>query len=852
MRLMRSRLLAAWLLVLAPAAALAQTDRRYTEEPTAGVHVPAAALAGEHDAFATVVNPAGLRFVRGLHAGLAVDVADPNRATSAGPGLGLFLARSFGGGLLPAQGLGLGFELLAPERAVLDPDPGSPKRFTLAYALSLYPGLSAGLSWHHFFDDPGQATAGLDTFDLGLSWRLGAHWAAGAVVRDLDASRAAGEAVQRRYELELVSRPGGTERVELAWGGRVGEQRADIDTWVRGSVRLTRGLYARAAVESRALTAIEPALPGTRDLREVRMTAGLEVSFGSVGAALYATGARTPDTAGSERLALVGGSVLVRASREQVPSVLGRERRIERVDLVSELDAHDLARTLLALRALGRDPAVAAVFLQIKGPADGWAAAQELRDALLGLRRAGKRVYVYLVNATTSDYFIASAADRIFVDPAGGIRLTGFAGTTLYFKGMFEKLGVSAEFEKIEEYKTAPEAFTRTAPSDEDLRMRNQLYDAVYAELVARIAESRKLEPATVKWLIDAGPFTAGDLLRGEATALVDAVATPEQIAQRVLSELGGVVTVGKAPRERPVAWAWPAVAVVSLEGDIVDGKSAVVPLLDRRTAGSETISAAIAQARSDPRVKAIVLRIDSPGGSAVASELIAREVFATRGVKPIICSLGNVAASGGYFAAAGCDLIFAEPTTITGSIGIFTGKFDISGLLTKLGFSWQRYERGANADLESMLAPYSEADRALVKEKIRYFYERFLETVARGRGMTRDQVDEIGRGRVWSGAMAREIGLVDRMGGLVDALELAKERAGMRKDERAELVWLPRTSETLLSMLLGMVVSARGTADAGLTLPPGWRALREHMPASLWAQPDAVQARLPFAVIWE
>jgi protease-4 len=854
MRHTRFRLSLAWLLALCPAAALAQSDpdRRYAEDTTAGIRLPATNLAGEHDAFATAANPAGLRFVRGLHAGLAVDVEDPDRATSAGPGLGFFLGSSFGGGLVPAQGLGLGLEFLAPERSALAPDPGSPTRLTLAYALGLGRSLGVGLSWHHFFDEPGRPAAGLDAFDLGLSMRLGAHWALGAVVRDLDALHAEDLPVQRRYELELLLRPGGTERVELAFGGRIGETHADVDSWVRGSLRLMRGLYVRAAVESRALRVVNDAgVALAREDRELRATGGFEISFGGVGAAIYASGGNVP----GEGNGLSGGSLLVRASSEAVPSVLGRDRRIERVDLTRELDERGLAGTVLGLRRLGRDRSVAAVFLQIEGPASGWAASQELRDALVALRQARKRVFVYLVNASMRDYFIASAADRIYVDPAGGVRLTGFTGTTVYFKGMFEKLGVAAYFEKIDEYKSAPEAYTRTAPSEEDLLMRNELYDAVYAELVARIAEGRKLDRALVERLIDAGPYTAGDLGRGEAAGLIDAVATPEEIAQRVMTELGVVLPVAGAPRERPVAWTWPVVAVIALDGDIVDGPSAVIPLLDRRLAGSETISRAIAQARVDPRVRAIVLRIDSPGGSALASEVIAREVFKTRGVKPILCSLGNVAASGGYFAAAGCDVIFAEPTTITGSIGIFTGKFDISGLLTRLGVSWQSYKRGAHADLDSMLYPYSDADRALVKDKIRYFYNRFLDTVARGRGMTTEQVDAVGRGRVWSGMRAQEVGLVDEIGGLAEALDLAKERAGLTRNQRVELVWLPRPSAGLLSWILGNATSARQQAqavDPGLALPPAWRALREHLPASLWAQPDAVQARLPFSITWD
>lgn len=182
----------------------------------------------------------------------------------------------------------------------------------------------------------------------------------------------------------------------------------------------------------------------------------------------------------------------------------------------------------------------------------------------------------------------------------------------------------------------------------------------------------------------------------------MDAVATAEQVAEHVARELGRVYPVAAAPRERPASWAMPAIAIIAIEGDIVDGKSSNVPLLGRKLVGHETIIASIVAARADPRVAAIVLRIDSPGGSAVASELMAREVFATRGVAPIICSLGDVAASGGYFAAAGCDVIVAEPMSITGSIGIFYGKIDLSGMMDRLGLSWVTYARGRNAAMES------------------------------------------------------------------------------------------------------------------------------------------------------
>ena len=844
--------------ILVPAVAAAQPDPGYADEPTGGVTLPAATLAGEHDAFSAVHNPAGLRFLRGWHAGLAVDLADDDQATGAGPGLGLYLGRALGGGLLPPLGLGAGVELLRPPGGALVPEPGTPTRITLSGAVGLGQNAALGLAWHRFFDDPGQVTRGLGTWDLGLSARLGAHWAVGAVVRDLSAPALAGalESVQRRYEVELVSRPTGTDRLTLALGGRIGEVHADVDGWLRWSLRLARGTYLEGEAVTRALRPVAPTAAGSE--RELRLTAGLSLSFGAVGAGFYGTGVRAGD--GSMRLA--GGTVTARLRSEQVPSVLGRARRIERVDMAGELDARATAALLLRLRALRRDAGVVAVFVRLDDIATGWASAQELREALLDLRGAGKRVFVSLVSGTTRDYFVASAADRIYVDPAGGLRLIGFAGTTLYFKGALDELGVAAEFEKIEEYKSAPEAWTRTGPSAPAQRMRNELYDSLYGELVTAIAQARDLDEAAVRALIDGGPYTAGDLAGGAAAALVDAVATAEQVAEHVASELGRAYPVAAAPRERPASWAMPGIAIISIEGDIVSGKSRDVPLLGRKLVGHETVIAAIAAARTDPRVGAIVLRIDSPGGSAVASELMAREVFATRGVKPIICSLGDVAASGGYFAAAGCDVIIAEPMSITGSIGIFYGKIDFSTMMDRLGLSWVTYQRGSNAAMDSMFQPYTPADRALIKEKMRYLYERFLDTVAEGRGMTREQVDAVGRGRVWSGKQAREVNLVDELGSLDDAITLARQRAGLGEDERAEVMWLPRQDPSLLQTVLGLSglatadAAGPGAGDPGLVAALAWspvlRALLAAVPASVWAEPHAAQARLPFEIVWE
>jgi protease-4 len=831
---------------------------RYAEEPSAGMDLPTAGLAGEPDALSVSTNPASLSFLDGWELALALDTAEPDddKATSPGPGFGIFAAGVLGGGVLPRLAWGFGLEFLRPPRAVLSPDPGTPTRLTLAQAIPLG-AASLGFSWHHFYDSPGSVAAGLDTFDLGLSLQLGAHVAAGLAVRDLTEPSAGGGAVQRRYEVELVTRPGGDERIEIGAGGRIGEDRADFDSgediegWLRGSVRLWRGVYLRGQYESRSLLALDAGGNETGAVREHRITGGLELSFGGLGAATYATGAIDDD--GDRRFA--GGTVVVRASQRGAPSLLPRSRRIERLELEGELDERELTRLVAQLRVFERDESLAAVLLQVDGMGAGWAATSEIRRGLAALRARGVRVYVYMVAGTTRQYYLASVADKIYVDPAGGLRLSGMVATSLYFKGLFDNLGILAQFEKIEEYKSAPEAYTRTGPTGPAFTMRNELYDSMFEHVVREIAAGRRLQPGRVRTLIDNGPYTSGELEK--IPELVDRVVTPDELAEELVRELGAVYPVASAPQERDPRWDYPAIAVIYMDGDIVDGKSSTIPLIGTRLVGGDTIAAAIAAARESSDVDAIVLRINSPGGSALASEVVAREVFKTRRVKPIICSLGDVAASGGYFAAAGCDTILADPLTVTGSIGIFTGKFDFSGLLNRVGISWSTYKRGAMADMDSLFKAYSEDEQKLIKRKLHYYYGRFIKAVAEGRKLTTSKVDAVGRGHVWTGTQAKPIRLVDQFGGIGDAIRLAKRRVGLGDDEEARLLLLPTERTSLIARLVGGLASAEGEADEERSLlesllPRGAdRALLEAIPGSVWANPGTPQARLPFSIDW-
>lgn len=866
MRSIRLALAILTVLALLPHSDVNAQDFRYAEEPTGGVNLPSVGLAGENDATTTTVNPAGLGLLRGPHFAFALDLAREEGATRSGPGGGLYYASSLGGGgFVPKLGWGVALEWLRPSRAELRPDPGTPTRFTLSNSLALGANSALGLGWHHFFDDG--ALQGVDTFDLGWSARFGSHFAAGVVVRDLGAPSVAGETVNRRYEAELVSRPFGTDRLEVGLGTRIGENDADlaaghaIDTWLKWSLRLTRGVYLRGQVGSESLRRVTTTATSTTSdfLRDDRLSVGLEFSFGGLGTTAYGTVVRDSD--GDYRA--TGGTFVARLSKEEVPSLLPEERRMERLDLRGALGQRKLTGILGYLRRAAKDDKIVGLFINIDGLSGGWASLHEIREGILAVRKTGKKVFAFMVEADTRQYFVASAADKVYVDPAGGIRLQGFSGTSMYFAGLFEKIGVKAQFERIEEYKSAPESFTRTGPTEPAFRMRNELYDSIYGTLVADIAASRKISEKRVRTLIDNGPYTSGELQK--LPDLVDGVVLADDLAPLLAREMGGYYPIGTRSDNRPERWQERKIAVVYLVGDIVGGKSRSVPVLGRTLAGGETIARAIAAANADDKIEAIVLRIDSPGGSALASEFMAREVKRVRGRKPIICSMGNLAASGGYFAAAYCDRIFADSMTITGSIGIFNGSFDISALLQKIGLSWTTYKRGENADLGSMYRQMSDGERKFMKQKLHYYYGRFIAAVAEGRGMTTEQVDNVGRGHVWTGKQGLRISLVDQLGGLVDAIDYAKAAAGFKEGERAQLVQLPKRSQSLLSKVLSgplgsevtNATSVDGTTKAYLQLLgflPGTmgETLLHVIPGSVWSEPGVPQARLPFSILWD
>jgi protease-4 len=451
------------------------------------------------------------------------------------------------------------------------------------------------------------------------------------------------------------------------------------------------------------------------------------------------------------------------------------------------------------------DPRIAGIIVRIGALETGWAQAREIRDSIVSARTAGKRVVAYLDNelgGANVGYYIASAADGIYLPPGASTMLSGLAARFLFLGGVWEKIDVSMESQQIREYKTFADTITRKEMSDAHREMANWLLDDLNDEFVAAIADGRAISVPDVLSTIDSCPSAAQEYVEA---GLADRVVFFDDL----LTELGNGKTAptvsqhsyNNVPADRLGLGGGAKIAVIHAVGNIVGGES------PRRGAtgsaiGSRTLERAFRAAVEDETIRAIVLRIDSPGGSAAASDAVWHAARAANVKKPVVASLGNVAASGGYYMAAGAEKIVAEPGTMTGSIGVVLLKPDVSGLLNRIGVGTDAIGRGRYSRLMDLTKPMDRAEVALVKTQMAGVYRRFLDRVAETRKMTVEEVDAIGGGRVWTGRQAKERGLVDVLGGLSDAVRLAAEQAGITEPGRVTLVHLPRAESPLHELL--------------------------------------------------
>jgi protease-4 len=516
----------------------------------------------------------------------------------------------------------------------------------------------------------------------------------------------------------------------------------------------------------------------------------------------------------------------------------GALREVVAGDLVGQIVGRDddtVQAFVHSLQMAKRDARIANVLLM---PASldlpYWGKLQELRDAVLDFRKSGKQVMAFLEYGGDREYYLASAADKVFLLPTSPLDLTGVASYEIFLRGFLDKVGATPDFVAIGAYKTAPNQLTEKQMTPAHREMSEALTRDAYDQLVRAIATGRGKSEADIRTLLDQGPFAPEDALR---TGLVDELVYEDQLDDQVPglhidAQDGQVIEETDYRRVRPSsAGITPKsrIAVLYAVGAIVSGQSGFDPL-NGETIGSDTLVEQIRRIKADDSIKGVVLRIDSPGGSAVASDVLWRELTLLRDSKParpLVTSMSDLAASGGYYIAVAGQAIVAQPGTLTGSIGIFSGKIALGGSAGQLGITTETVKNGANADINSPFAPFTPAQREKLLDFMQSFYDGFVEKVAEARHTTPERIDAVGQGRVWTGAQARAHGLVDALGGLDTAVAMVKERAHIPAAEDVELVTYPppRTLFQVLSQEMGGrsstgiwgLLAARRTPGAGL-----------------------------------
>jgi len=490
---------------------------------------------------------------------------------------------------------------------------------------------------------------------------------------------------------------------------------------------------------------------------------------------------------------LVGRAPQITGNSTLVLRVGGELQEMEPGGVIGQLfEAPPTVRSVVdALRKAKVDRRVTSVVIRPTGAAALWGKVQEVRDAITDFRRSGKPIIAYLEFGGDQEFYLASACDKVFLLPTATLDLTGIASYELFLRGTLDKIGAYPDTLHIGQYKTASNTFTEHTFTPAHREMAQSLNADLYAQLIAGIAEGRHKSEQEIRDLVDHGPYLPEDAVRA---GLVDDVAYDDELDDKVKLSKGSARFMTESEYRHVTAPSLglnrgPQIAVIYATGVIASGESNVD---SGQVVGSDTMVQYIRKARGDDDIKAIVLRIDSPGGSAIASDVIWREVMLTRAVKPVVASMSDVAASGGYYIAMPAHAIVAEPATLTGSIGVVMLKFVIDGTLKKLGVNLEGVTSGRFADLYSPVRPFSPQERQKVQQHMQATYDTFVEKAAAGRNTTPERIDAVGQGRVWTGKQAKEIGLVDELGGLDRALAIAKQRANLPPDSEVELVIYP------------------------------------------------------------
>jgi protease IV len=717
---------------------------------------------------------------------------------------------------------GVRVDLMSPPRGGAGPlynSDGLYQWVTWGLALKASDSFAIGTSLQRSYSDMRQAH-GLFGWSLALTSRPSDYFGLAFVANDINAPRnSAGGVIDRSFDVALAVRPLRSRALEVGLAGKIVDA---ADAYWSPSANVGLDIPELGRLRG-SLTLLDPdnGISKNEWLASASMSFYLNGTSGSMdlSAGSIFGGALGSNVSGKahENLAT---EVAFKGYRE--PSGTPTPTFALRLRLESTPSTREHVALLRHLWQIAEEePSIGAVVFELRSsPGSSMAHVQELRDAVYMLRRAGKKVLCHLEDADGASLYLCSAADRILLNPAGGIRFAGLRARYFYYAGLLDKLGIKADFVRIGAHKSAPESFTRSGASEVARDDKIDLLQQHEKQLTQGIAHGRKLTPEAVRASITKGPFVA---VEAKTAGFVDGYAFDDELEAQTSVLVGQRVRLiddnrGKFGNRYNGANA--GIALIYVDGDMVDGRSKTIPLVGMKLVGSYTIAESIKKARENPLIGAVVLRVETGGGSAMAADVIWREIERTTKVKPVVVSMGTAAASGGYYIASPATRVFANPLTITGSIGIFYGKADVSELLRKLGVNVEVYKTAPRADAESLFRPFTDDEKTELKRKVWQFYDVFLQRVSDGRKLTKEQVDAVGQGRVWTGEQALQHKLVDELGGLRQALNEARKLAGLT--DHAPITELPPVDTSIIGRILGIDGISEDIPNHLQILPPG------------------------------
>ncbi|MFN8577134.1 MAG: signal peptide peptidase SppA [Candidatus Sericytochromatia bacterium] len=671
----------------------------------------------------------------------------------------------------------LGYQQFTPRGKFLNPM----RKFVFGTGYPIFDGLSLGVTYSNI-QTTDNSNLSTNSIDFGILARPANFLSVGLFARNINNPILGSSIINRTYGLGLGIRPGGWDRLTVTLDGE----------WVEGSpANRIKGLLG---LETEFINGVHlkgrVASDATFKNIAFGVEAGIAFPYISLGyGRVFDVESRDAVYA---KLSLNKSRTIFEGEESDAAEITlnGAIQSVKNINvgLFSVESRNSVFDYLENIEKAKNDRSIGAIILNMKNFSSGLADNEEIRNKLIDFKSSGKKVIAYISSLDMKQYYLATVADYIVMHPIGEIQLQGIGGTQYFYKGLMDKVGVEAQYEKIGKYKSASEPLTRTNSSDPEKEQTNDLLKDFYNNMSKNISKSRGITEQQLKEIVDKKTIINSN--DSKDLKLIDKIAHYDEMGKIVADFLKkkGRYNVVKIAYVDYKKYNWRdenKIAIINASGTIIEGESTRDFLSGETTIGADTIARMLDKARKDDDIKAVVLRVDSGGGSALASDIIGREISRYKDEKkPIVISMANVAASGGYWLTTDADKVLANENTVTGSIGVFTGKINIAKLLDKLGVTTESFKIGDHADAFTETRAFNEEELKILRESTKNIYRTFLERVATGRKMTVAKVDELGQGRVYSGTRAKTLNLVDEIGGLDKAIQIALELAKIKKDK--------------------------------------------------------------------